>query len=304
MRSTGLAEILQAFNEIGYHAEWQVISAYSVGAPHQRERIYIVFWRADIPYPNSFRYWEADPKKAETSQGWWAKRRFKRDAVFGKIPQIGSCVLQLTDGLSTELPENKEAIKDMVDRARVIMNLTEKGFLRVDHKSGVIYSTRIRGANGEERVLPGAIINGYIAHNLCYKGKKWQTKAHQIVWISKNGPVPDGYVIDHINRRKTDNRIDNLRIVTFKGNYENQDRSHIGISKEKKKEIALSYLESDMTMREVSDLYEISKSRVDQLVQEYRLEIEEYKVAMLGNSIIPQIAELIGRAILEHESHS
>lgn len=108
LRSTGLGELLKAFHEIGYNAEFSVISAYSVGAPHQRERIYIVFWRADIPYPNSFRYWEADPKKAETSQGWWAKRRFKRNSVFGKIPQAGSGVLQLTDGIPGQLVEVEE----------------------------------------------------------------------------------------------------------------------------------------------------------------------------------------------------
>jgi DNA (cytosine-5)-methyltransferase 1 len=108
LRSTGLAEILKAFDEIGYHAEFSIISAYSIGAPHQRERIFIVFWRADIPYPNPFRYWEADPKKAETSQGWWSKRRFKRNPVFGKIPQAGSGVLQLADGVSRILVEVEE----------------------------------------------------------------------------------------------------------------------------------------------------------------------------------------------------
>lgn len=108
LRSTGLAELLKAFNEIGYDAEWSIISGYSIGAPHQRERIYIVFWRADIPYPDSFRYWQADPKKAETSQGWWSKRRFKRDSVYRKVSQVGSRVLQLADGVSKELVEIEE----------------------------------------------------------------------------------------------------------------------------------------------------------------------------------------------------
>lgn len=119
LRSTGLAEILQAFHEIGYNAEWQIISAYSVGAPHQRERIYIVFWRGDIPYPYPFRYWEADPQKAETTQGWWAKRRIKRDSVFGKIPQAQSRVLQLTDGIPEQLVKVEEYKIAMLGNALV-----------------------------------------------------------------------------------------------------------------------------------------------------------------------------------------
>lgn len=108
LRSTGLAELLKAFHEIGYNAEFSIISGYSIGAPHQRERLYIVFWRADIPYPNPFRYWAADPAQAESAQGWWAKRRFKRDPVFKKITQIVSRVWELVDGLSKGLVESEE----------------------------------------------------------------------------------------------------------------------------------------------------------------------------------------------------
>lgn len=119
LRSTGLAELLKAFNEIGYNAEWSIISGYAVGAPHQRERIYIVFWRGDIPYPHAFRYWETDTKKAETSQGWWAKRRFKRDSVFGKVSQIGSRVLQLADGVSKRLVKIEEYKVAMLGNALI-----------------------------------------------------------------------------------------------------------------------------------------------------------------------------------------
>jgi len=37
--------------------------------------------------------------------------------------------------------------------------------------------------------------------------------AHRIIWLICNGKYPDGE-IDHINRNKTDNRIENLRDVT------------------------------------------------------------------------------------------
>ena len=47
-------------------------------------------------------------------------------------------------------------------------------------------------------------------------------KRHQIhVWEEVNGPVPEGHEIDHINGDRTDNRIDNLRLVTRQDNMRN-----------------------------------------------------------------------------------
>lgn len=44
---------------------------------------------------------------------------------------------------------------------------------------------------------------------------------HRVVWIMHNGDIPEGLQIDHINRVKTDNRIDNLRLVTRSQNQHN-----------------------------------------------------------------------------------
>ena len=38
-------------------------------------------------------------------------------------------------------------------------------------------------------------------------------RAHRIVWEMFNGPIPDGYVINHINGVRWDNRIENLECV-------------------------------------------------------------------------------------------
>lgn len=47
LRSRGLDTVLRSLAEIGYDAEWHCIPASAVGAPHQRDRIWIV------AYPNS-----------------------------------------------------------------------------------------------------------------------------------------------------------------------------------------------------------------------------------------------------------
>lgn len=44
---------------------------------------------------------------------------------------------------------------------------------------------------------------------------------HRQVWIYHNGEIPKGLVIDHINRDKDDNQIDNLRLVTPSVNNKN-----------------------------------------------------------------------------------
>lgn len=50
-------------------------------------------------------------------------------------------------------------------------------------------------------------------HMYCTYGKK-SALLHRIIWIMFNGPIPEGMVIDHINRRPYDNRIENLRLAT------------------------------------------------------------------------------------------
>ena len=60
---------------------------------------------------------------------------------------------------------------------------------------------------------------GYL--RTCYKG--FRTANHRIVWLWHNGEWPS-MDLDHINRNRSDNRIENLRVVTRAENQKNQGR--------------------------------------------------------------------------------
>lgn len=49
--------------------------------------------------------------------------------------------------------------------------------------------------------------------------------AHRIIWESVMGIIPEGMQIDHINHNRSDNRMENLRLVTHIENGMNQSRS-------------------------------------------------------------------------------
>lgn len=49
-------------------------------------------------------------------------------------------------------------------------------------------------------------------------------KAARLAWIYQYGDIPDGMLVDHINRDRSDDRISNLRLVTASQNMMNTSR--------------------------------------------------------------------------------
>src|SRR5690606_10829231 len=55
---------------------------------------------------------------------------------------------------------------------------------------------------------------GYLLVSWKSGGSTRTGRAHRLVWEAVNGPIPEGMEINHINGRKSDNRIENLEAVT------------------------------------------------------------------------------------------
>jgi hypothetical protein len=55
------------------------------------------------------------------------------------------------------------------------------------------------------------------------QGKSY--RAHRIIWEILNSKIPEGSVVDHVNRNPFDNRIENLRLTTTAVNNRNQNKS-------------------------------------------------------------------------------
>jgi len=83
-----------------------------------------------------------------------------------------------------------------------------------EYKDGELLWKYSKG-NAKKGSLAGGLDNqGYarVAFN------KSRYKVHRIVWVLHFGDIPEGLEIDHINRNRSDNRIENLRLVTHSQN--------------------------------------------------------------------------------------
>ena len=61
LRSRGLGAVLGSLAEIGYDARWDCIPAQSIGAPHRRDRLFVVAWGV----PDAF----CDPVREQSERG-------------------------------------------------------------------------------------------------------------------------------------------------------------------------------------------------------------------------------------------
>lgn len=80
---------------------------------------------------------------------------------------------------------------------------------------------------GWAQIKPGDSTSDKVTSNSGYYSVYYNAKnvfVHRIIWFIFNGEIPEGYFVDHKNRNRTDNRIENLQLVTRTNNNQNKTK--------------------------------------------------------------------------------
>ena len=120
-----------------------------------------------------------------------------------------------------------------------------EGMYQVSNEGRVKSLSRVR-SNGsgtyvtKERILKQNLVKGYSLITLCKEGKTKSFRVHKLVVIVFLGHTPYGHkeVVDHINNISTDNRVENLQIISQRENTskdkKNGSSKYVGVSWDKR----------------------------------------------------------------------
>jgi len=93
-----------------------------------------------------------------------------------------------------------------------------------DYRDGELYWKAAAPRRDVSKPAGSKTRNGYLVTNYKFKGKPHKYLIHRLVWIWHHGNDPD--TIDHINRDRADNRVENLRDVSLSVNHMNRCDTH------------------------------------------------------------------------------
>lgn len=97
---------------------------------------------------------------------------------------------------------------------KFFLRLVEKGKLLVD-KEGTIFNTKTNRTIGSPSKTTQYINVGYK-----YKERKIYTiLAHRLVWLAHKGLIPEGFVVNHKDGNKHNNKLSNLEICSESENH-------------------------------------------------------------------------------------
>ena len=102
LRSKGLTLVLQDLSSLGYHAEWHCIPASAVGAPHQRDRIWIIAYPKSGIFRGGFKtgkYGELHDTRKRPNEVWrndsGIRLPFRKYKMWETEPNMGRVVVRI-----------------------------------------------------------------------------------------------------------------------------------------------------------------------------------------------------------------
>jgi hypothetical protein len=103
--------------------------------------------------------------------------------------------------------------------AQALHEALRQGWIDVDLERGFVFSLRrCRGTHRPFRVGLRGNCDGYLWFRISHLGRNPYVFVHRAVWVAANGAVPEGFEIDHVNCKRADNRLSNLRLLTHARN--------------------------------------------------------------------------------------
>ena len=112
-------------------------------------------------------------------------------------------------------------------------------------RNGTPYSCEISGRELKLRKDK----DGYLRFNTVIDGKHSTILVHRLIASTFLGPRPEGLVVDHLDRDKTNNNVENLRYVSCAANVRNAARHKMT---EEKKEMAVKMQKIGMSIAAIS----------------------------------------------------
>ena len=121
---------------------------------------------------------------------------------------------------------------------------------------------------------PGKAKNGYLLVRLYASENSWTFYLHRLVWEAFNGKILEGIQVNHKNEIKTDNRLENLNLMTPKENCNwgtAQDRKRKSM-KEKHRYLTEEHKQKLLEGRKKSNTYRNHTDYRVKIVQQYDVE--------------------------------
>lgn len=112
----------------------------------------------------------------------------------------------------------------------------------------------VLGRRVKEKILKPLISrNGYYLIGLYKNSIQKFYYVHRLVWIAFNGQIPEGYEINHLNEVKSNNRLENLNLVTHKENI------NFGTRTEKCSKSVLQFTLEDILIKEYPSINQVAR---------------------------------------------